>query len=169
MKNRLIVAALLLVLGVTGLAAQKREITNEVIATAGGSVTSSGLLLSWTIGEPIVTTLETTPLILTQGFHQPLDSVSLYGIAAVRVLRGGEISMYPNPARDYLRLNLPADLTGARLDVVDESGTVVAHYDLAQRNNHVDCTGLPSGTYLARLTTLDGGDLIATLPLTILR
>jgi len=167
--TRLLPIPVVLMLAVVGLSAQRRAITNEVVASAGGTASTSGILLSWTIGEPIVTTLETNPLIITQGFHQPLDLVSLNGVAAVRVLRAGEVAMYPNPARDHVTFDLPADLAGAAVDIMDESGLVVAHYDLVQRSNYLDCARLANGTYRARLSTPGNGNLIAILPLTVQR
>lgn len=149
--------------------AQERELTNEVIASAGGSMLSSGMLVSWTIGEPIVTTLETTPLILTQGFHQPLDYVAFNGIAGVRVLALGEMAVYPNPARERFTLVLPGEMDRAMLDLIDERGDVVRRYAVVGKRSVIECSGVDQGEYRARVTRVDDGQLVATLPILIVR
>lgn len=167
--KRFALVAVLLVLAAAKLAAQDRELTNEVIATAGGSMSGAGMQMSWTIGEAIVTTLDSTPIILTQGFHQPLDYVAFNGVAGVRVLRAGEIAMYPNPAREYFNLALPTDLAGSSLEIIDESGTVVMQQNVRDVRSTIDCSSLAQGRYHVRLSTSESGELIVTLPLTILR
>lgn len=45
--------------------------SQEVISTAGEHYENSNGSISWTIGEPVIETLESTNNYLTQGFHQP--------------------------------------------------------------------------------------------------
>ncbi len=42
----------------------------EVIAVAGGSGTTSSVALDWTLGEPVILSLEGTSSVITCGFHQ---------------------------------------------------------------------------------------------------
>jgi hypothetical protein len=43
----------------------------KVIASAGNSYQVEDFQLDWTLGEPVILTLENPAVILTQGFHQP--------------------------------------------------------------------------------------------------
>ncbi len=45
----------------------------QVIASAGGYFQNENLSLSFTLGEPVIETLQSAELILTQGFQQPYN------------------------------------------------------------------------------------------------
>jgi hypothetical protein len=44
--------------------------SQKVVSTCGGNFQSQFYNVSWTIGEPLITTLQTTGNVVTQGFHQ---------------------------------------------------------------------------------------------------
>ncbi|MBK9148716.1 MAG: DUF285 domain-containing protein [Flavobacteriales bacterium] len=52
-------------------AANAQSASPTVVATTGGTGTAGNMTLDWTLGEPMVTTLDNGQLVLTQGFHQP--------------------------------------------------------------------------------------------------
>ncbi|HMQ77825.1 MAG TPA: BspA family leucine-rich repeat surface protein, partial [Flavobacteriales bacterium] len=52
-------------------AANAQSVSPTVVANAGGTGTAGNMTLDWTLGEPMVTTLDNGLLVLTQGFHQP--------------------------------------------------------------------------------------------------
>ena len=52
--------------------------SQQVISSAGGSASGSGIELSWTIGEPITATAKGTDFFLTQGFHQSEILTKIY-------------------------------------------------------------------------------------------
>ena len=47
--------------------------SQEVINTAGEVYETPNGSISWTIGEPVIQTLEGSENYLTQGFHQPVE------------------------------------------------------------------------------------------------
>tara|TARA_R100001015_G_C4601832_1_gene156792 strand:- start:181 stop:882 length:702 start_codon:yes stop_codon:yes gene_type:complete len=49
----------------------------EVVSSGGSEAQNSSLKVSYTVGEPVVTTVQSANTILTQGFEQFLDSSSL--------------------------------------------------------------------------------------------
>jgi hypothetical protein len=59
--------------------------------------------LDWTLGEPVILTLENPAVILTQGFHQPA-----YGlISAVDFTDWtGRIEIFPNPVSTDLNIHI---------------------------------------------------------------
>lgn len=57
-----------------GLVAQVQS-EREVISTGGGTVQGTTIDLSYTIGEPAVSTQQGSSIIITEGFEQPIDFV----------------------------------------------------------------------------------------------
>ena len=80
-------------------------LASSVIASGGGYAASDNLSISWTLGELAVTTLSGGDMILTQGFQQPFDIG--VGIGQDEVI--WEISAYPNPVKDELRIRFNID------------------------------------------------------------
>ncbi len=46
--------------------------SQQVISSAGNTSEADGVILSWTIGEGVISTVGSNETELTQGFHQPL-------------------------------------------------------------------------------------------------
>lgn len=77
-----------------------QQISPDVISSGGGNFENEELSLSWTIGETVITTLE-SDYILTQGFHQ-----DFFIITAVdeQEMENISINIFPNPTQDYLNI-----------------------------------------------------------------
>jgi hypothetical protein len=77
-----------------------QQISPEVISSAGDYFSNQNISLSWTLGEPVISTLE-ADYILTQGFHQ-----DLYIITAVDEVEitGLDIKIYPNPTPNEVNI-----------------------------------------------------------------
>jgi hypothetical protein len=71
----------------------------QVVATAGSTLSNTSGSISYTIGESVAQTLTKDDKTLTQGFHQTTISVSI-----VNELKDIDfsITVFPNPATDYL-------------------------------------------------------------------
>lgn len=72
-----------------------------IITTAGGNAGSSGITVSWTIGETIIVTAAGINNILTQGFNQ--------GDLLITEIRKPEypvigFKLYPNPASENIKI-----------------------------------------------------------------
>lgn len=126
-----------------------QQFSPQVIATTGGYRATNGIQLSWTLGEIATTTLGNNGLILTQGFHQPLESLP----SSVAVSRSGEqrLMIYPNPAHDYLSVRAVGG--GSELIHVELSGMLGDRRIEAEGEDDVrlNISELPSGTYLVRI------------------
>ncbi|MFI5151396.1 MAG: gliding motility-associated C-terminal domain-containing protein [Bacteroidia bacterium] len=75
MKNKLI-STLFLIGAWFSAGAQVQSFSPVLVGSAGGFVTSPGMSLSFSIGEPVVPTVQTPALILTQGFQQPTKQIA---------------------------------------------------------------------------------------------
>lgn len=80
-----------------------QQSNREVTATAGETSTTNNIQIDWTIGEPLISSLESESTLLTQGFHQPTliinndeDLPSLIDA----------FKMFPNPTSDQLTIDL---------------------------------------------------------------
>jgi hypothetical protein len=75
----------------------------QVVATAGSTLSNTSGSISYTIGESVAQTLTKDDKTLTQGFHQTTISVSI-----VNELKDIDfsITVFPNPATDYLTLKI---------------------------------------------------------------
>ncbi|HTA81805.1 MAG TPA: T9SS type A sorting domain-containing protein [Bacteroidia bacterium] len=100
MKNRLLFIALLFFV-CRGINAQSLQ--PKVIACSGNFATSATCSMTWTLGEVMTDTYSSASNFLTQGFNQPdTDFVT----ALISVNLEENITVYPNPAINYITVNL---------------------------------------------------------------
>lgn len=129
-------------------------IVMQVISSAGGSFSTTGLSVDWTLGEPVIGTGTGTGLILTQGFQQgnllgtdvPNDPEEI----------STDLKMYPNPAINKVYFNLSnKEVKGAFIvEVFDVTGRKVLYKDLGQFNQEtmdLSVASLRSGIYLVKV------------------
>lgn len=90
-----------------------QDVKQQVITSAGGYNISgdNSMSLSWTLGELVISTVESPggQLVLTQGFQQ--TKVLIEGIEINPEL-DVEVLIYPNPATDYLNIKFSEPLVG---------------------------------------------------------
>lgn len=100
-----------------------QSLERQVIGATGQSAGNANLQIDYTVGEAVVTTLESNDLVLTQGFHQ--SSTTIVGIADGPVINWS-VNHYPNPTSHTLYLNIEGEFTSdLRLQVVNVSGQQV--------------------------------------------
>ena len=136
-----------------------QSIVNDVIGSSGmHSVSSTGTMLSWTFGEPIVETQGGATYILTQGFHQPWNgngSTSVPSNESPFV----EINVYPNPVRDILSVSLSNNKERLYFDLYDISGRLIRHEESSSEQTLVTFSirWLSAGSYMLHIKTQDYG------------
>ena len=136
-----------------------QSIVNDVIGSAGmHSVSTTGTMLSWTIGEPIVETQGGATYILTQGFHQPWTASSSTSLPAPKS-PFIEINVYPNPVRDILSVSLSNNQERLYFDLYDISGRLIGHEESSPEQDLVlfSIRWLSAGSYLLNVKTKDQG------------
>ncbi len=151
---------LLLLTGIWAIAqneAQKIEIvttSNEVISTAGGTISGNGITLQTTVGEVIQGGSTTGTVQLQQGFQPPTLTVTAINVSEIEEV---EVSVYPNPSSDYLFVEVKG-ATDARFEVqlFDLNGRVLQtkEQEAANTQLRLDMQSLASGTYLIKVTDL---------------
>ncbi len=132
--------------------------TRQVVASAGGFGQASNVLLSYTVGEPVIETYKQSSIVLTQGFQQSeqqpvgIDAPSLdYSVTA-----------YPNPTQAIVTVaikgNLDKQVYGRLVDI---RGRVLAEVEgdpegPFQQQMVVDLSSYADGHYFIQLYAQKG-------------
>ncbi len=127
--------------------------TQQVIATSGGSGQAGETVMDWTLGEPVITTLTGGDDILTQGFHQPVLTVT-----AIKVSDNlpYTIDVYPNPTHDLLLIRLKdSDIQGFLYLLYDMNGKVLELKLFESDITAVNMDQYPAGLYLLKVMQQD--------------
>lgn len=134
-----------------------QQLSHQVIVPLAGLATDSKISYSQTAGETAVEVMGCYEYIFTQGFQQP-------GIKQSddEQPEGTGMKVYPNPADDYLTVELFGEKAKAvRIEIIDITGTVVMSdkktFDKNYWHKEIYCVDhLTRGLYLVRVLTEDG-------------
>ncbi len=125
----------------------------DVIGSGGDHSATAGGSVSWTIGEPVSDTYNSSGGITTKGFHQPAD-VSLASVPDVDA--GGDVFLYPNP----VIADLAIDFTGMaygdyQIELFESSGKLVYAENLSLKDEFhkmkIDLSAFDKGMYHFRI------------------
>ena len=123
-----------------------QNLDHFVIATDGGHAGNNQFSLSYTIGE-IVTELGNDPvnsIDLTQGFQQAYISI----VSTENHIADIDISVFPNPAVNYLNVNI-SDLSKVKTYALfDMSGKLLLQQEIISNQFEVSFSNFSSGNYL---------------------
>lgn len=120
-----------------------QSIQNSVVSSGGASASNGGLTIDYTIGEPVIETFTATGQTLTQGFHQ----TNLTVVAIENVELFSEINVYPNPAKYYVNIDIPAGFDVLKLTLYDALGRVITSKLKSEGLVTIDVTGLATGNH----------------------
>lgn len=127
----------------------------DVFSTSGGEGSSSTEQMSWTIGEPVTSTLSAGSTTMTQGFQQPWAEVITL-VPEITEQNDG-ISVYPNPTRHVLHLVYANGApTSDRFELMDHSGRRVLQDRVQGATTDLDLSSYASGNYFLRLIGSNG-------------
>jgi hypothetical protein len=137
-------------------AASAQQTETEVIANAGESYkTASELLLSWTIGEVAIESYTDGNIIVAQGFHQPKVKVTM--LAESEGFKN-EVSIYPNPAAEFININLNSafkkeELADVQVELINVAGQRVFKSEFSGLEYSIDLKEIANGSYILQLTS----------------
>jgi hypothetical protein len=133
-----------LVFGYASRITHAQTLTNQLVANSGNTYSSSALNVDQTIGESVITTIQSGNLIITQGFHQP----NLFSVG-VEEMEATLLTLWPNPARESVTIS-GSKQPIERVEIFDAVGKwVVTH---AQKNTF-NLALLAPGSYVVRVYT----------------
>ena len=121
----------------------------SVISTSGNSTSNGDFILSWTIGEGLISTLGSNDTELTQGFHQPLiiDIIAV-GIEDDFIL---DIIAFPNPTYDKVMFEGGDPVGIYHIRVVDKLGRVLEQKSIPFQEFILEMGRYNNGTYLIEI------------------
>lgn len=118
----------------------------SVISSSGNSASNGDFILSWTIGEGVISTIGSNDIELTQGFHQPLMiDVIAVGIENDLIL---DIIAYPNPTYDKVMFERGDPVGIYHIRVVDKLGRVLEQKSMPFQEFVLEMGRYNNGTYL---------------------
>ena len=120
---------------------------HDVISASGASFQNSSGYISFTIGECITSTLVSSEAILTQGFLQ----TKLQNGVPVINLPEIEISVFPNPVKDLLILQI-GEHHGFHYMLYNILGELIERGLVLDERTEIDFSALTPAVYILRVT-----------------
>ena len=71
------------------------------------------------------------------------------------------MNVYPNPAGNNVRIDLPSGVEGKLVEIMDVMGKVVSVVSATSQNNTVNTNALQPGLYTLKVTTTDGSTFLS--------
>lgn len=131
-------------------------VSQQLISSAGSSGAGTGVHLSWSVGEPVISTFASANVILTQGFHQ--GKLTVTGIDPVEV-PGLTLKVYPNPAVGRLNVDV-SPLTGdLHLNLHSGDGKLIHWQPVDNASEVVNLEPFAPGLYLLKISRKEGAVL----------
>ena len=133
-----------------------QQLSHQVLVPVAGLASNGTLNYSQTIGETVVEIVSGSNYVFTQGFQQPGIKLSVETAPP-----GNGVKLYPNPATDYVRIELFGEVARSFLvEIMNITGTIIRRERLAFLTQfwHVEeipIGGMMNGTYLIRVTSDD--------------
>ncbi len=125
-----------------------QTIDRQVIASGGETVSNANHTLTFTIGEPIIGTIQNNTVI-SQGFLAAASSSTT--LAVDEQLLSTAIKVYPNPVSENLKIDFK-DVSGeAKLMLYSMAGQLLKTEKLNAQNNTINISHLQNGLYLINL------------------
>lgn len=129
----------------TGILLNAQSLSQTVLSTAGDHFQNGSAALSWTIGEPVINSLENGSVKLTQGFHQPYLTVS----SVNETENDNLVRVYPNPTNAVLNIDFTA--SGAySAELFDLLGRKLKAFNIIGNHHELDLNEYPAANYLLR-------------------
>ena len=127
----------------------------SVISSSGNSASNGDFILSWTIGEGVISTIGSNDIELTQGFHQPLMiDVIAVGIEDDLIL---DIIAYPNPTYDKVMFEGGDPVGIYHIRMIDKLGRILEEKSLPYEDLFLEMTRYENGTYIVEVVENETG------------
>lgn len=142
-----------------------QEVSSSVIASAGESVKTGDVDVSWTLGEIAIETIgDGSTVVLTQGFQQGYFEITSIGEPLSSEF---QINVYPNPASEFIWVDLSSnELESALVEIYDMEGKLVYNnkWEFVDGPNKILLNDLNASQYILRVTN-NSGKVIQTFKL----
>ena len=145
---------LFITIGITAIWFSVNAQNQEVVSSAGGHDSNGNVQVSWTVGEPVTETASNGNNIITQGFHQTNLTITRIDEKSVD-LNNLNINIYPNPAVDYVNMDIKGDnLPELYYKLTDENGKVLLS-DKSLGHKRIDMSTYDPSVYFINVYNKD--------------
>ncbi len=118
----------------------------EVISNGGSSLSNGEYTIDFTIGEPVIETVQNDGKMLTQGYHQPTLAI----IEVKQIDENFSAALFPNPATSFLNVELEA-FDGVSFQLQDVNGKIIEQQGINQKVTSINVKSLDRGVYMLKL------------------
>ncbi len=126
---------------------------NDVVASAGATLSSTNLKIDYTLGEPVIELASASNISASQGFHQP----ELYA-TAIEESQLEDLRCYPNPVSENLILEIPASYTNSfEYFLSDINGKIMTAKTVYSGSNIIEMKSFAAGEYLLKVIEPESG------------
>ena len=124
-------------------------LAQQVVATAGSTLSTANGSISYTIGEGVTQTLTKADKTITQGFHQTTISVTM--LTELKDL-DFSIFVFPNPTSDMLKIKVNKEnVLGLQYLLFDLNGKLISQKNLESAETNVSVVQLTKGFYIIKV------------------
>jgi hypothetical protein len=130
-----------------GLTAKSQQVTTA----SGGNASGSGGTVAYSVGQIVYTSNTGTTGSVSQGVQQPYEISIVLGIDNHSISL--EVSAYPNPTTDYLKLNVgKAEFSTLNFQLHDISGKLIESRKITNTTETIRMENLLSAIYFLKVT-----------------
>lgn len=130
----------------------------EATVVSGGNAVGSGGSVSYSVGQISYQTQDSSSGVVTEGVQQPYE---IFEVEAIEDAVGISLSVYPNPATDFLTLEVnDCDFPSLRFRLSDIQGKVLLEEEITQSRSDISMENLSATTYF--LTVLGRNGIVKT-------
>jgi hypothetical protein len=115
------------------------------LSAGGGNASSAGASVSFTIGQLDFVNQSNSSGSFNQGVQQPFEFFTIVSIDETSFLDG--LSIFPNPTRGEIFVNLNTSQDKAVARVYDALGKFIFSQNLSSPQNRMDLSALANGAY----------------------
>lgn len=125
----------------------------QTVSSAGGNAATGGEgTVSYTIGQVVYTTNTGSNGTVTQGVQQPFEISVVTGIEEAKGI-SLEISIYPNPATDLIKLKIENyEVENLRYQLYDINGNLLQNNKVEGNETSIVMSNHVSATYFLKVT-----------------
>ena len=130
-----------------------QDLDHYVIGSDGGHSRNNQFSLDYTIGEVVTEFGEDTlnNVHLTQGFQQTLLSI----VSVEEHVEDIQINVFPNPAVDYLKVNIPVLKEDMQFALFDMQGKLIDQQKINSKAFTIGFSTMSTGNYLLVFSNKD--------------
>jgi hypothetical protein len=132
----------------------------NAIPATGGNASGTGGSSSYTVGQIVYTTNGNSNGSVAQGVQQPYEISIVTAVEEAKDI-SLEIVVYPNPATDYIKLNIKNyDVQNLRYQLYDINGILLQDNKIVSNETSIVMSNYMSATYFLKVT--DNNKVIRT-------